>query len=117
MSGVEADEGIRFDQVLGFTVADRGVRGRLVRLGPVLDTILAAHDYPAALRPDWKATLTQLSVSSDQPQAARVVVDKSDGVLRVYDGQDKLVAQFPATMGSEHDPLPIGNWKIQGTSY
>jgi lipoprotein-anchoring transpeptidase ErfK/SrfK len=20
-------------------------------------------------------------------------------------------------MGSEHDPLPIGNWKIQGTSY
>ena len=77
----------------------------------------AATDYPAALRPDWKATLSQLSVSSDQPQAARIVVDKSDGVLRVYDGQDKLVAQFPATMGSEHDPLPIGNWKIQGTSY
>jgi len=77
----------------------------------------AATDYPAALRPDWKATLAQLSVSSDQPQAARIVVDKSDGVLRVYDGQDKLVAQFPATMGSEHDPLPIGNWKIQGTSY
>ena len=77
----------------------------------------AATDYPAALRPDWKATLVQLSVSSDQPQAARIVVDKSDGVLRVYDGQDKLVAQFPATMGSQHDPLPIGNWKIQGTSY
>lgn len=50
MSGAEADEGIRFDQVLGFTVADRGVRGRMVRLGPVLDTILTAHDYPAALR-------------------------------------------------------------------
>ena len=77
----------------------------------------AATDYPAALRPDWKAMLIQLSVSSDQPQAARIVVDKSDGVLRVYDSQDKLVAQFPATMGSTHDPLPIGNWKIQGTSY
>jgi len=77
----------------------------------------AATDYPAALRPDWKATLMQLSVSSDQPQAARIVVDKSDSVLRVYDNQDKLVAQFPATMGSEHDPLPIGNWKIRGTSY
>jgi lipoprotein-anchoring transpeptidase ErfK/SrfK len=77
----------------------------------------AATDYPSALRPDWKDMLVQLSVSSDQPQAARVVVDKSDGVLRVYDGQDKLVAQFPATMGSTHDPLPIGNWKIQGTSY
>jgi len=77
----------------------------------------AVTDYPSALRPDWKATLAQLSVSSDQPQAAKVVVDKSDGVLRVYDAQDKLVAQFPATMGSTHDPLPIGTWKIQGTSY
>jgi lipoprotein-anchoring transpeptidase ErfK/SrfK len=77
----------------------------------------AATNYPAALRQDWKAMLAQLSVSSDQPTAARIVVDKSDGVLRVYDAEDKLVAQFPATMGSEHDPLPIGNWKIQGTSY
>jgi lipoprotein-anchoring transpeptidase ErfK/SrfK len=77
----------------------------------------AATDYPSALRPDWKAMLVQLSVSSDQPQAAKIVVDESDGVLRVYDDQEKLVAQFPATMGSTHDPLPIGNWKIQGTSY
>jgi lipoprotein-anchoring transpeptidase ErfK/SrfK len=77
----------------------------------------ATTDYPADLKPDWKATLLQLSVSSDQPKAAKIVVDKSDGVLRVYDDQDKLVAQFPATMGSTHDPLPIGNWKIQGTSY
>jgi lipoprotein-anchoring transpeptidase ErfK/SrfK len=24
------------------------------------------------------------------------------------------VARFPATMGSGHDPLPIGDWKITG---
>lgn len=77
----------------------------------------AAQDYPAALKPEWRATLSGLSVSSDQPKAAKVVVDKSDSVLRVYNDQNKLVAQFPATMGSTHDPLPIGNWKIQGTSY
>jgi lipoprotein-anchoring transpeptidase ErfK/SrfK len=45
------------------------------------------------------------------------VVDKSDSVLRVFDGGGKLVAQFPATMGSTHDPLPIGIWTIQGISY
>lgn len=50
MSVKEAEEGTGFDQVLGFTVSSRGVRGRLVRLGPVLDTILTAHDYPVALR-------------------------------------------------------------------
>jgi len=35
-----------FDQPLVFTIADRHVRGRLVRLGPALNRIMAAHDYP-----------------------------------------------------------------------
>jgi molecular chaperone Hsp33 len=39
-----------FDQVLGYTIAARHARGRVVRLGPVLDTILSAHDYPPAIR-------------------------------------------------------------------
>lgn len=39
-----------FDRVLAFTVAERNARGRVVRLGPVLDTVLSAHDYPAPIR-------------------------------------------------------------------
>ena len=39
-----------FDQVLAFTIPDRHARGRVVRLGPVLDTVLSAHDYPTAIR-------------------------------------------------------------------
>src|SRR3546814_16793955 len=35
-----------FDQPLLFTIAERHVRGRLVRLGPVLNSIMAAHSYP-----------------------------------------------------------------------
>lgn len=35
-----------FDQPLLFTIAARNVRGRLVRLGPTLKTIIAAHNYP-----------------------------------------------------------------------
>lgn len=50
MSHETEAQGTGFDQVLGFTVASRNVRGRMVRLGPVLDTILTAHDYPIALR-------------------------------------------------------------------
>ncbi len=76
----------------------------------------AATNYPSSLKPEWRATLAGLSVSSDQPKAAKIVVDKSDKVLRAYDDQGKLIAQFPATMGSQHDPLPIGRWKIQGVS-
>lgn len=39
-----------FDQVLQFTVPARDARGRVVRLGPVLDTVLSAHAYPAPIR-------------------------------------------------------------------
>jgi molecular chaperone Hsp33 len=43
-------ERIGFDQVLGFTIPDRHARGRLVRLGPTLETVLSAHDYPPAIK-------------------------------------------------------------------
>ena len=35
-----------FDEVLVFSIPDQNARGRAVRLGPVLETILSAHDYP-----------------------------------------------------------------------
>lgn len=35
-----------FDQPLIFSIAERHVRGRFVRLGPVLNTIMSAHSYP-----------------------------------------------------------------------
>ncbi len=34
------------DQALGFTIPSRHARGRILRLGPVLDDVLAAHAYP-----------------------------------------------------------------------
>lgn len=74
-------------------------------------------DFPPDLDPAWRKTLWTLNVGSDQPAAAKLVVDQSDGVLRAYDAGGKLIAQFPATMGSEHDPLPIGTWKVQGRSF
>ncbi|MCZ4340106.1 L,D-transpeptidase family protein [Sphingomonadaceae bacterium G21617-S1] len=83
----------------------------------VPNVIPPAQNYAEDLNPAWRDTLWTLNVGADQPDVAKVVVDKSDGVLRGFDGSGKLVAQFPATMGSGHDPLPIGSWKIQGRSY
>lgn len=37
---------IDLDQAIGFNIPSRHVRGRLVRLGPVLNEVLAAHAYP-----------------------------------------------------------------------
>lgn len=46
-------------------------------------------------------------------KAARIVVTKA-GVLTAFDGADKIIAQYPCSSGSEHDPLPIGTWKVTG---
>ncbi|WP_414713848.1 L,D-transpeptidase family protein [Sphingomonas sp.] len=83
----------------------------------VPNVLPASREYDGSLRPDWRQTLAMLNVDARQPKADHVVVDKSDGVLRVMDANDKLVAQFTATMGSEHDPLPLGSWKIYGADY
>src|SRR5687768_703001 len=38
------------DRLMHFTIPDRNVRGRVVRLGPVLSEILAAHDYARPIK-------------------------------------------------------------------
>jgi lipoprotein-anchoring transpeptidase ErfK/SrfK len=63
---------------------------------------------------NWLQTLTSLGVGTSQPKADKIVVDKSEGTLQAFDAAGKLIAQFTATMGSKHDPLPLGDWKILG---
>jgi lipoprotein-anchoring transpeptidase ErfK/SrfK len=49
------------------------------------------------------------------PEGTEVFVSKSQSTLRVMQG-DKLLYFAPVTSGSEHDPLPIGDWKVTGIS-
>lgn len=44
---------------------------------------------------------------------AKIEVRESDNSLEAVDANGKVLAHYPATMGSVHDPLPIGNWKIR----
>jgi lipoprotein-anchoring transpeptidase ErfK/SrfK len=45
-------------------------------------------------------------------RAARVVVSGSKRTVTAFDSGRKLIAQYPATMGGGHDPLPVGTWKV-----
>ncbi len=44
--------------------------------------------------------------------AFRVVVSKSKRTVIAYGARDKELAQYPASIGDTHDPLPIGHWTI-----
>ena len=41
--------GLNTDAVVGVTIPSRNARGRVARLGPVLDTVLANHGYPPVI--------------------------------------------------------------------
>jgi len=71
-----------------------------------------SRNYDPKLKPEWRQTLTLLNVDANEPKAASIEVTRTGKVLRVLDEAGKLVAQFQVTTGSEHDPLPIGSWKI-----
>ncbi len=45
-------------------------------------------------------------------RAVRVVVSASNRTVIAYDFRKHVLAQYPATIGGEHDPLPIGHWTI-----
>ena len=47
-------------------------------------------------------------------RAATVEVSDTTKTMLVRNRAGKIIAQYPVTTGSEHDPLPIGTWKITG---
>jgi lipoprotein-anchoring transpeptidase ErfK/SrfK len=52
--------------------------------------------------------------ASGADPARRVTVTKATGSLLVETAAGDVLFHAPVTVGSEHDPLPIGQWKITG---
>ena len=83
----------------------------------------ASPDLLAELNPGKDLTLagTQIRVpnvhTGKLPKAGQVIVDESDRILMLADEDGRVFAQFPTTTGSEHDPLPIGDWQVNGVAH
>lgn len=84
-----------------------------------------AHASPALLtdlnpgkRFDQAGETVKLpNVRVDAPApAASVVVDGVDLSVSALDAEGKTIARYPASVGSEHDPLPVGKWTIKGVA-
>ena len=80
------------DRILPFQVEGLDVRGRVVRLGPSIDTVLARHDYPAPVSKvlGEAVALTVLLGSSLKMDGRFQLQTRSDGPI------DMLVVDFEA---------------------
>ena len=76
-----------FDTVLRFLLPDRDCRGRVVRLGPVLDEILSAHDYPPPVKHCLAEALvlTALmgSMLKDEQDQMTIQARSEEGLIRL----------------------------------
>ena len=97
---------------LGFTSAQEAL-GEKFHMSPALLTKLNPGKSFVA---GDEIVVANVVGSDAVPKADKVVVDKSDATVSLVDAAGKTYAQFPATMGSAHDPLPLGDWKIQGVA-
>jgi molecular chaperone Hsp33 len=92
------------DRVLPFTVEALDLRGRVVRLGPALDTILSRHAYPepVARVVGEAAALTALLGTALKFEGRFQLQTKTDGPIEMlvvdFDAPDRLraVARFDA---------------------
>ncbi len=69
---------------------------------------------PHSLSPEETRCKGILRVFEAEPPRRRENLSR---LLKVLGADDKLLAQFPATIGSTHDPSPIGTWKVLGISH
>ncbi len=90
------------DHVIPFAIKPLGVRGRLVRLGPVVDDILSKHDYPDAVSAlvAESVALTAMLGTTLKFNGKFIVQTKTDGPVSmlvadyVVPGQVRGMAKF-----------------------
>ncbi len=53
----------------------------------------------------------------DKAAVMTVHISQSQGAVEAIDKDGAVLARYPATTGSTHDPLPLGDWKINGVAW
>ncbi len=97
---------------LGYSSPLEGLAERFHVAPALLQALNPGADFGAA----GQVLIAPNVITMPPGQAARVEVSKSESAVKAYDAAGRLLAFYVATIGSEHDPLPIGDWKIRAVS-
>ncbi len=108
----EPDRVGRDDTILPFAVKALDLRGRIVRLGPAVDTILSSHDYPPSVAKllGEAIVLTVMLGSSLKFEGRFILQTQSDGPVRMLvvdftsPGNVRACARFDAERVAAAEP-------------
>jgi lipoprotein-anchoring transpeptidase ErfK/SrfK len=123
----EADVAGPFEE-LPAEMADKASRSALGFESPLEALGEKFHASPALLRAlNPGVAFDSAGTKVRVPNVERSPIAKPEGLeLRVSEGDrsvvvvgpsGSVVARYPATVGSEHDPLPLGTWKVNGVGW
>ena len=76
----------------------------------------AAGEAPKATGTAGSKTGATPNATTQRPDVV-VTVKQSTSDLTVKDASGRIVMYAPVTTGSQNDPLPIGEWKVNGVQY
>lgn len=65
------------------------------------------------------ASIIVPAIAATEPakgQVARIVVNKTEGAVYAYNAENRLVASYPATIGSSEMPSPSGVMEVKGVA-
>ncbi|MGA8586191.1 MAG: L,D-transpeptidase [Roseiarcus sp.] len=68
-------------------------------------------------RDTFEAAPANIKDEAASESVTTIVVDKPARNVRAYDEEGKLLAYYPATIGSEEKPAPSGAFKVRGVSW
>jgi lipoprotein-anchoring transpeptidase ErfK/SrfK len=87
---------------------------------PNVEPMLIPMELPKQEKPataaEKKARAAAAQASVEAKPDITVTVSRSTSALTVSDASGRIVMYAPVTSGSEKDPLPIGDWKVNGVS-
>ena len=98
---------------LGYTSALEGLGEKFHASPKLLQRLNPEKEFNQA---GQEILVPNVEAQAPLPKAAKIIVDKSDSTVTLVDAAGKTLAQFPASTGSEHDPLPVGDWKVKGVA-
>jgi lipoprotein-anchoring transpeptidase ErfK/SrfK len=98
---------------LGYATVQEGLGEKFHASPGLIDKLNQGKDL---MRAGEQIMVPNVGGTPPLPPAARIVVSREGRILTLEDASGRPLAQYPASTGSEHDPLPIGNWKIDGVS-